>query len=240
MANAWAQDRAGLFYFGFGFYALATVFVGFSTTYILPLSRGAFDAPVVVHLHGALALSWVVFFFMQTALVRNKHSPLHRQLGQAGLPIAVGILVAGMGTALWATERDLATSSMALTIPIGTLTSFSIFTAFVVFGVAMRRRPDWHKRLMMLATVVVLWPAFFRFRHLMPWVPRPDIWLALVLADLPILIAAVRDRIVYGHVHPVWAIFGTLLIAEQSLETMLLFETTLWRDLRAGVYRLLS
>lgn len=93
---------------------------------------------------------------------------------------------------------------------------------------------------MMLATLVVLWTAFFRFRHLMPWVPRPDLWLGLVLADLPILIAAVRDRIVYGHVHPVWAIFGTLLIAEKSLETMLLFETTLWRDLRAGVYRLLS
>ena len=198
------------------------------------------DAPVIVHLHGALALSWVVFFFMQTALVRNKGSQLHRQLGQAGLPIAVGILFTGMGTALWATKRDLVTSSMALTIPIGTLTSLSIFTAFVSFGVAMRHRPDWHKRLMMLATVVVLWPAFFRFRHLMPWVPRPDIWLALVLADLPILIAAVRDRIVYGHVHPVWAIFGTLLVAEQSLETMLLFETTLWRDLGDGIYRLLS
>ena len=44
MANAWAQDRAGLFYFGFGFYALAAVFVGFSTTYILPLSRGTLEA----------------------------------------------------------------------------------------------------------------------------------------------------------------------------------------------------
>ena len=240
MANAWARDRAGLFYFGFGFYALAAVFVGFSATYIAPISRGTFDAPVIVHLHGALALSWVVFFFMQTAMVRNKRSELHRQLGQAGLPIAVGILVTGMGAALWATKRDLVTSSMALTIPIGTLTSLSIFTAFVAFGVAMRHRPDWHKRLMMLATVVVLWPAFFRFRHLMPWVPSTDIWLALVLADLPILIAALRDRIVYGHVHPVWAIFGTLLVAEQSLETMVLFETTLWRDLGDGIYRLLS
>ena len=86
----------------------------------------------------------------------------------------------------------------------------------------------------------MLWPAFFRFRHLMPWVPRPDIWLGLILADLPILIAAVRDRIIYGHVHPVWAIFGTLLIAEQTLETMVLFETTLWRDLGADIYRLLS
>lgn len=130
---------------------------------------------------------------------------------------------------------------MALTIPTGNLTSFSIFTAFVVLGVAMRRRPDWYKRLMMLATVAVLWPAFFRFRHLVPWVRQPDIWLGVLLADLPILIAGVRDRLAYGHVHPVWAIFfGTLLIAEQALETIVLFESDLWRDLGAGIYHLLS
>lgn len=241
MANAWARDRAGLFYFGFGFYALTAVFVGFSTTYLIPVARRSFEAPAVVHLHGAAALSWVVFFFAQTALVRSKQSRLHRQLGQAGIPIAVGILVTGMATALWATKRDLAAGlPMALTIPTGNLTSFSIFIALVVLGVAMRRRPDWHKRLMMLATVVVLWPAFFRFRHLVPWVPQPDIWLGLVLADLPIVIAAVRDRLVYGHVHPVWAIFGTLLIAEQALETIVLFKTDLWRDLGAGIYRLLA
>lgn len=173
--------------------------------------------------------------------MRGKQSRLHRQLGQAGIPIAIGIFVTGMATALWATKRDLAAGlPMALTIPAGNVTSFSIFVAFVVLGVAMRRRPDWHKRLMMLATVVVLWPAFFRFRHLVPWVPQPDLWLGLVLADLPILIAAVRDRVVYDHVHPVWAIFGTLLIAEQALETIFLFETELWRDFGAGIYYLLS
>lgn len=240
MANAWTQDRARWFYLGFGIYCLAAVFVGFSTTYILPLSSGTFDGPVIVHLHGAVALGWVALFFVQTTLVRNNRSRVHRKLGYAGIPVAVGVLVTGVGTAIWATKRDLAASSFALTIPIGTLTSLLIFTAFVVYAVAMRRRPDWHKRLMMLATVVVLWPAFFRFRHLVPWVPHPDIWLGLVLADLPILVAAARDRIIYGHVHPVWKIFGTLLIAEQSLEALFLFETPLWQDLGEAIYRLLS
>lgn len=65
MANAWARDRAGLFYFGFGFYALAAVFVGFSTTYLIPVARRSFEAPPVLHFHGEVALSWVVFFFAQ-------------------------------------------------------------------------------------------------------------------------------------------------------------------------------
>lgn len=239
MANAWARDRAGLFYFGFGLLALAAVFTGFSTTYALPMARRTFAAPPIVHLHGALCLTWVLFFIGQTLLVRARRTPLHRRTGMAGIPIALGILVSGMGTALWATERDLATVPTALATTIGTLTSLTIFAAFVIFGVAMRRRPDWHKRLMMLATVVVLWPAFFRFRHLLPSVPRPDIWLGLVAADLPILIAAVRDRLVYGRVHPVWAIFGTALVAEQTLE-VLVFESAFWRTLGGIVFRLLT
>lgn len=239
MANAWARDRASFFYLGFGFYALAAVFFGFSTTYFAPMSKGSFAAPPIVHLHGALCLSWVVLVIAQSALVRNSQTRLHRQIGKIGIPIALGILISGMGTALWATKRDLPNGQLALSTMIGTLTSLSIFVAFVVFGIAMRRRPDWHKRLMMLAAVTVLWPAFFRFRHLMPWVPRPDIWLALVLADLPILVAGMRDRLLYGRVHPVWAIFGTLLIVEQTIELML-FETGFWSGLGGLMFRLLS
>ncbi len=239
MANAWVRDRARLFYCAFGIYSLAAVAFGFSTTYIQPMARQSFVAPPIVHLHGALCLTWVLLFITQCVMVRSGQTRLHRRLGLTGVPIALGILISGMGTAKWATERDLATVPTALTTMIGTLTSLVIFLVFAIAGVAMRRRPDWHKRFMMLATVAVLWPAFFRFRHLMPWVPRPDIWLGLVLADLPILFAAVRDRLVYGRVHPVWAIFGSLLIAEQSFE-VIVFETHVWSKLGALIYRILS
>lgn len=239
MANAWARDRATRFYLGFALVALAAVCIGFSTTYALPMARRVFAAPAIVHLHGALCLLWVLLFGAQAILVRAGRSRLHRKLGLLGLPVAIGILVSGLGTAWWATDRDLGTLDIAPTTMIGTLTSLTIFTAFVMAGVAMRNRPDWHKRLMMLATIVVLWPAYFRFRHLMPWVPRPDIWLALVLADLPILVAALRDRLVYGRVHKVWAIFGTLLVLEQAFEVMV-FETEVWRSAGHVVYRALS
>jgi uncharacterized membrane protein len=239
MANAWARDRAGLFYFGFGVLGLAAVFVGFSTTYFLPMARRSLAAPPVVHLHGAMCLTWVLLFISQCLLVRTRRTRFHRQLGMAGIPVALAVLATGLGTALWATERDLGTVPTALATMIGTLTSLTIFVAFVIFAVAKRRQPDWHKRLMMLATIVVLWPAYFRFRHLLPWLPRPEIWLALVLADLPILVGAVRDRLVYGRVHPVWAIFGSALVVEQTAEVML-FETVLWRNLGGMVHGLMS
>lgn len=239
MTNLWARDRAGRFYLAFGIVSLAAALTGFSTTYLLPMARSTFTAPAPVHLHGTLCLTWVLLFIAQALLVRARRTPLHRQLGMLGIPVALGVLASGMATAHWATTRDLETVPTAFTTMTGTLTSLAIFAAFVIFAVAMRRKPDWHKRLMMLATVVVLWPAYFRFRHLMPWVPRPDIWLAVVLADLPIVIAAVRDRVLYGHVHPVWAVFGTALIVEQATE-VLLFETPFWSRMGETIYRALA
>lgn len=236
MANVWARDRAGAFYLGFGLTALAAIAIGFSTTYFIPMARRSFSAPAFVHLHGSLCLSWVVLFIAQTLLVRSRQTPLHRKVGMAAIPIAIGILISGMATALWATRRDIATIDTAPANMIGTLTSLSIFAGFVISAVMMRRRPDWHKRLMMLATIVVLWPAYFRFRHLLPFVPRPDIWLALVLADVPILVAALRDRLVYGQVHPVWLIFGSLLFIEQGLEVAL-FATGFWQGLGSAIYQ---
>ena len=37
---------------------LAIAIIGFSTTLFLPLARGTFRAPPVIHIHGALLFGW--------------------------------------------------------------------------------------------------------------------------------------------------------------------------------------
>lgn len=113
-------------------------------------------------------------------------TPLHRRLGQLALPLALLVWASGIATAVWAAQRDLpeqgtaATSSLA-----GTVSGLSLYLVLVIAAVATRRRPDWHKRLVVLATIQVLWPAFFRLRHLLPSVPYPDVSFALVMARAP-------------------------------------------------------
>ena len=53
-----------------GVLALSAVLLGFGRTYALPLSRGTFAPPWLVHLHGAFARSWVPLFLAQPMLVR--------------------------------------------------------------------------------------------------------------------------------------------------------------------------
>ena len=230
MANPWARDRATLFYLGFGLLGLLVVALGFGVTYAVPMARRTFSAPWSVHLHGASALGWILLLIVQAKLVRGRRTPLHRRLGLIALLLALVVWASGIATAVWAAERDLpelgtaATSSLA-----GTVSGLSLYLLLVVAAVATRRRADWHKRLMMLATIQVLWPAFFRLRHWLPAVPNPDIWFALVLAYLPILVAALRDQWRYGKIHPAWLFVGPALIVEQSVEFALFDQQPLRR-----------
>lgn len=240
MGNVWARDRANWFYLGFGLFALAAVLIGFSTTYFIPMARRSFSAPWVVHLHGATALGWVLLLICQAHLVGRHRTPLHRRIGRAGLPLAVIIWATGIATAAWAARRDLPEIGTAATSNLGgTAIGLSLYLSLVVAAVAMRRRPDWHKRLIMLATIQVLWPAFFRWRHLLPMVPRPEIWLALVLAYFPILIAAARDLWRYGRVHPVWLFVAPALVVEQSIE-FAFFDRGVLRQFGQWLYSLLG
>lgn len=219
MANPWARDRATLFYIGLGVSGLIVIALGFGVTYVVPMARRTFSAPWFVHLHGTSALSWVLLFIAQASLVRASRTPLHRRIGQVALPVAFTVWASGIATATWAAQRDEpAQGSVATSALSGTFTGLSLYLFLVIAAIAARRRPDWHKRLVLLATIQVLWPAYFRLRHLLPSVPNPEVTLALVLAYFPILLAAIRDRTKYGKVHPVWLYVGSALVLEQSLE----------------------
>jgi uncharacterized membrane protein YozB (DUF420 family) len=237
MGNPWARDRASRFYLGFSLVGLAAIAIGFSTTFILPMYRGTFVAPAIVHLHGALALSWIVLLITQSSLVRAQLTPLHRRVGLIGLPLAIGILATGVLVAFWAARRDYPSQGpVAASLMVGVFTTLTLFALLVGLAILWRRWPDWHKRLLLLATILVLWPAWFRFRHLMPWVSRPEFWLAYIVALSPIGVAALRDRWKYGFVHPVWVYFGTAVILEQGLE-VLAFDSPAWRSIGMWLFQ---
>lgn len=48
------------FYTAMGVVALLAVVVGFGRTYALPLAQGTFAGPRSVHVHGALAMAWML------------------------------------------------------------------------------------------------------------------------------------------------------------------------------------
>jgi hypothetical protein len=221
--------------------AVFAVAIGFGRTYFAPLARGTFVVPLVLHVHGAFAIAWVLLFAVQPLLVRMRQMKWHRRIGRAGLPLAIGVATTMLPAGVFQATRDAAAGAgpTGISVILGVVTSAILFVALVVAGILTRKNRDAHARWMLLATLVVIWPAWFRFRHWFPTVPRPEVWFALVLADVWIVIAMVRDRVTRGAIHPVLLWGGTAVIVEQSLEVVM-FDSPAWRGAAQWLYRLLA
>ncbi len=240
-ASRWSADRGTAFYLGMALVAAATVAIGFSTTYFLPVLGARFGGPLILHIHGALFIFWVLLLIVQTSLVRRRSLKWHRRLGMCALPLALAMAVSGIGVGVFAVSRDLAAGQgdFAYSQLLGVATAMTLLVTFVTAALLMRRRPDWHKRLILLATIAILWPAWFRFRHLLPSLPRPDILLAVVASDSLILVAMLRDRLRFGQVHPAYWICGLGLIGEHVAE-IFLFDSPVWRASARALYDLVT
>ncbi len=155
--------------------------------------------------------------------------------------IAVAVIASTVAIARAAAQRDLLVGGDAAAVSslLGSVTAPLIFVGLVVAAVAKRRDPQWHKRLIFIATVAILWPAWFRWRHFLPSMPRPDIWLGLVLADTPLVAAMIRDRLRFGQVHPAYLWCGLPFIVEQSVEAVL-FDSPIWRAVAQWFYAALA
>jgi hypothetical protein len=92
------------------------VVVGFAPSYYF---RAFSDAPPLrglVHLHGAVATSWMLLFLAQASLVSVGRTDIHRRLGMAGVAIATLFVVVSYATAITAAR-------LGVTPPGGTATA---------------------------------------------------------------------------------------------------------------------
>jgi len=226
-------------YTAIGAIGLFAALVGFSKTFFFPLASGTFQAPWVIYIHGAFAFAWVVLFLVQGSLIRAENWRLHISLGTLAVPTAVGLAVTLPMAGGYQVQRELALGlgDTAVSGIFGTFTAAILFIVLVVMGLWHRGKPETHKRLMLLATVSMLWPAWFRFRHYFPSVRSPEIWFALVLADSLILLAWLWDHRENGRVHPVLLWGGLLVIADHTFETFA-FDSGPWRVVAKQIWAL--
>ncbi len=213
--------------------------IGFSTTYLIPMGKRTFSAPMEVHIHGLFAFSWIFLFAIQSQLIHYRNIKMHRALGIISLLIAFGVGITMVPVGLFAVHKELA-QGLGMTAYsgfLGVIISGLMYLVFVLAGFYFRKKPHIHKRLMLLATIIVLWPAWFRFRHFFPSVPHPEVWFALVLADSLIIMAWIWDYLRNGYVHPVLKYFGLLIICEQTFE-VLAFDSRIWRNVSLWAYHL--
>jgi hypothetical protein len=198
------------FYLCMSLLIAVVVVYGFSHTIGKNLLHASPIPPFILTIHSIVFPGWVLFFILQSALVRSRSVRLHRTLGWFGVALAAGVLVIGYLTATgmdrfyFQRYHDVDIAAF-LIVQLMDLSSFAIPFALAVYW---RRRPEFHRRLMLVASCGLTDAAFGRFPHL-PLAFSP------AGVDALVVLGMVRDLIVDRRVHKVYLYAFPLLIVAQ-------------------------
>lgn len=225
------------FYVGMSVTIAVIAFVAFTPTYWAPLTAGTLDAAPVVHLHGLLFSAWTLFFILQTSLAASGRIERHRATGLIGISLATAMLFIGLAAATHSLANFNAAGLADRAIPfsIVPITTVIFFAGTVAFAVANVRHPEVHKRLMVLASVVILMAALARIVRMLAGgavaAGPPPVEFSVVPAiatDLLIVVAMVHDWRTRGRPHPVYLVGGGLWLVVQ-LARIPFSHTRQWR-----------
>lgn len=199
---------------------VAVALLGFAKTFFLPLFAGTFSAPWTIHVHGAFLFGWAFFFAAQASLIDRRQVRVHRSIGWIGAGLAVGVVATTLAAGRLASQRTVAAGDVDLASRelFVIIIEMAVFAALVGGALLMRRRRDVHGRLMLLALIGSLGPAWFRFRHYFPGVENPAFVFSLLLADSLVVAAAVSDVIREQRVHWVYAVIGSGMVGVHLVE----------------------
>lgn len=148
---------------------LVLLIVGFSPTLFLKTVFDTPELPIHLHVHGAVITLWFVWLLCQASLVALKRTDVHRRLGKIAAVFGLAVVPAGLSATLGMVGRARLSGvdidknvEIYSSIVWGNLFSLVAFSAFLLCAIYFRRRPDFHKRLMLFASLVIMGPAFAR------------------------------------------------------------------------------
>ena len=222
-----------VFFSGMAWLMLAVAVVGFWRTYYGAGMVRAHLPNALLHVHGALFTLWMVLLVVQTGLVAAHKVKVHRALGLAGMGLAVAMVMVVMAVGVDWLRRGFAKGHDDRSFFIVLVTDALMFGGLIFFAYRLRRQPDAHKRLVVLATLAILDAAVIRIRIplLHGHIGTDD----LVILGLALLVAA-YDLFSLGRIHraTLWGIACGIVVfgARGSIG-----ETAAWKhfaDLVAG------
>jgi hypothetical protein len=212
------------FYFSMALAMAGLVVWGFSRTVEANLFHAKPQRPLLLWMHGTAFATWMVFFILQSALVRVRKVSVHRFLGWFGAALATVMVVLGFTVSIVMTRFDMSVLHQTdvasfLSIP---FEDMIVFGSCVALAIYWRTRPEYHRRLIFIASCVLMDAAIGRFDF---WYNHSIFYAGL---DLLIVLGMMRDWIVDGRAHKVYLYALPPMILLQSLAVYLWRVNPVW------------
>jgi hypothetical protein len=218
LPGASAEARERLFFLIMAGAIAVTVAVAFSLFFAAGLS--SFDSPWWVHVHGVTFVGWIVLYVAQNTFVFRNDIALHRKLGRFGAGYAAWMVIVGLVLTplTLAVGRSPPFFTPAYFLALDWI-NIAIFGGLVYAAVRNRRRTDWHRRLMLCATIAVIAPAVGRLIVLSGNAMTAPVNAALLL--LYVAAGMLFDWGNRGRIHPAYAWgAGALIVFAAATELL--------------------
>jgi hypothetical protein len=192
------------------------VFAGFAPSFYL---RAAFqpgsNLSILLHIHGAVFTAWIILFLVQPILIARGSRTLHRRLGW----LAATIAAAMVGLVAGATVEEMQRVPPAPPAPVAlALNTFDVvvFAILVSSAIYLRKQAEWHKRLLLSATLVLLGAPILRLLILLEGhISHELLVIDVLLVDLFFLICFASDLHTRRRIHPAYFCAFALLLVDQ-------------------------
>jgi hypothetical protein len=201
------------FYFAMSLLMTVVVVYGFSRTMGSRIIHPATTPPTILYIHAFVFYGWLAFFIFQSALVRTHNVKLHRTTGWFGVALGVIIPLVGISTTITMNRirffvRHEADAPGFMLIP---LFDMVCFTATFALAIYWRKKPEYHRRLILIASCALTAAGWGRF----PGALFQSNYF-YVGVDLLIFLGALRDWIVSRRVHVVYRCALPAFVAGQA------------------------
>jgi hypothetical protein len=218
------NSRRRLFFVLFSLALVTLVVTAFRRTLFATIALHTFVEPWFVYVHGALLLSWFGLLIIQSAFAASGYVSIHRRVGLYGMLVVPLIGLSTIQVVVFAARRDASDGSAnePITNLFGELLDVALFMGLAATAFILRRHPQTHKRLVLIATLVVIGAAVGRIPMLGEY---PNTVTFALLATV-----AARDIIKRRSLHAATLCGGLALITASLIETPI-GQTTAWHQL---------
>ena len=208
------------FFFSITLLIFAAVLYGFVSEYV-QFRAEYFPFPsLLVYIHAALFLSWMLLLLTQVSLVSVGRVALHRRLGIAGFFLICCMPVVGALTVTAAVAHNRFPPGFdgPWVFYYDSIASLLVFAGLAYFALRYRNSPQTHKRLILLATLVIGEAGIFRWP--VRWIHEVSHGITMVTYFFLLLIV-LYDFSSRKRIHPATLWGGLFLILYEETQSLI-------------------
>jgi hypothetical protein len=165
-----------------------------------------------IHAHVIIFIGWLLLLLTQVSLVAKGNTKIHRKLGIVGGFYGILMLFFGLAVAfmmpLARIESGEWTLDQGASFLIHPLCDILVFVGFFITALYYRNKPELHKRLILIASLMLIFPAIARIE--MTQFLRYSVWLIPLLTSL-FLDGILRRRIYLANLIGILVLFISVM-----------------------------